>query len=244
MMMKKLQSSHLLLSLCAILFIVVPANAESRMYTTTIKDTTIPTVQEAIINVFTPNGFAVTDIGPNKINLNKTFGDGFFLAIRNRTITLAMFPLGEDVKLMVTQSELQQGMLIMKLQNSIDHLIPLIKSVRNRVHGTPLDLIVNETVNIDGSSEMAKIKEIGFVLFNRDQDGHFVFTKVDADGCAKGVGIEQEDTLLEVNGRTFAGVEKREVESYINEKWVDGVSLVMLVVHEGNQKLITLKREK
>lgn len=216
------------------------ANAASRMYTTTIRDTSIPTVQETIINVFSSKGFAVTDIGPNKVELNKTFGDGFFLAIRNRTIALTMFPQDKDVKLMVTQSELNQG--IVRLQNSIDHLIPLIKTVRNLIDGTPIDMIENEYAdgnNVAGPKE----KRHGITINEKDASGLYRIKSIERGSGAEEANLMVNDAIVEINGRSMSEYEKEEINTYIENKWKDGSSLVMLISRNGEQKMVTLKKE-
>jgi hypothetical protein len=219
--------------------LVTGANAASRMYTTTIRDTTIPTVQETIINVFSSKGFAVTDIGPNKIDLNKTFGDGFFLAIRNRTITFTMFPREKDVRVMVTQSELNQG--IVRLQNSIDHLIPLIKTVRNQIDRTPLDLIENESVNNDVVSP--KEKKHGIVINDKDAEGFYRIQSIERMSGAENAKLSVNDAIIEINGRVMSDYNKEEINTYIDNKWQEGSSLIMLISRDGEQKMITLKKE-
>lgn len=235
--MKKIISAFFIL-LCFLL-LVTGANAASRMYTTTIRDTTIPTVQEAIINIFSSKGFAVTDIGPNKIDLNKTFGDGFFLAIRNRTITFTMFPREKDVRVMVTQSELNQG--IVRLQNSIDHLIPLIKTVRNQIDGTPLDLIENESVNNDDVSP--KEKKHGIVINDKDAEGFYRIQSIERMSGAENAKLSVNDAIIEINGRVMSDYNKEEIITYIDNKWQEGSSLIMLISRDGEQKMITLRKD-
>lgn len=235
--MKKIISAFFIL-LCFLL-LVTGANAASRMYTTTIRDTTIPTVQEAIINIFSTKGFAVTDIGPNKIDLNKTFGDGFFLAIRNRTITFTMFPREKDVRVMVTQSELNQG--IVRLQNSIDHLIPLIKTVRNQIDGTPLDLIENESVNNDDVSP--KEKKHGIVINDKDAEGFYRIQSIERMSGAENAKLSVNDAIIEINGRVMSDYNKEEIITYIGNKWQEGSSLIMLISRDGEQKMITLRKD-
>lgn len=235
--MKKIISAFFIL-LCFLL-LVTGANAASRMYTTTIRDTTIPTVQEAIINIFSSKGFAVTDIGPNKIALNKTFGDGFFLAIRNRTITFTMFPREKDVRVMVTQSELNQG--IVRLQNSIDHLIPLIKTVRNQIDGTPLDLIENESVNNDDVSP--KEKKHGIVINDKDAEGFYRIQSIERMSGAENAKLSVNDAIIEINGRVMSDYNKEEIITYIDNKWQEGSSLIMLISRDGEQKMITLRKD-
>lgn len=236
--MKKV-SNILILSLYFFL-LASSANAASRMYTTTIKDTSIPTVQETIINVFSSKGFAVTDIGPNKVELNKTFGDGFFLAIRNRTIALTMFPQDKDVKLMVTQSELNQG--IIRLQNSIDHLIPLIKTVRNSIDGTPIDMIENEYTDGKNADE-PKEKKHGIIINDKDANGFYRIKSIEKGSGAEKSNLAVNDAIIEINGRSMSEYEKEELNTYIDNKWKDGSSLVMLISRNDEQKMITLKKE-
>ena len=237
--MKK-ASKMIFISLCFVLFLISDATATSRMYTTTIRNTTIPAVQETIINVFSSKGFSVTDIGSNKIDLNKTFGDGFFLAIRNRTITFTMFPNEKDVRVMVTQSELNQG--IIRLQNSIDHLIPLIKTVRNSIDGTPINMIENETVLDDGTKDPKEIK-MGISITDKGTDNLYRIKSIDPGSGAESAKLAVNDAVVEINGRCMSEYEKREVELYLLEKWDAGSSLVMLISRDGEQKMVTLKKD-
>lgn len=207
------------------------------MFTTTVQDTGIPALQEAIVNVFTPKGFAITDIGPNKVELNKSFGDGFFAAIRNRTVIFTLLPQGENVRMMVAQNELNQG--IVRLQNNIEHLIPLIKEVRHSVDGTPLERIVNESP-APGETEEKPEQTIGLAL--KAAEGGYT-AEVAAEESAAKAGLQNGDLVLEINGKPLSGMKEREVENYIAEKWDAGSSLVVLYERGGNKDLLTLKKE-
>lgn len=206
------------------------------MFTTTINETNIPTVQEAIINVFTPKGFATVDIGPNKVELNKSFGDGFFLAIRNRTVIFTLLQQGENVRMMVAQNELNQG--IVRLQNNIEHLIPLIQEVRHNIDGTPVDRIVNESP-APGEEKPKPEETMGLTL--KAANGVYI-AEVAEEGVAIGAGLKNGDIVHEINGKVLADMKEREVENYIAEKWDAGSSLIIMYEREGNRDLLSLKK--
>lgn len=222
------------------LSIIVLSTAASAavMFTTTVTETDIPAVQEAIINVFTPKGFAIVDLGPNKVELNKSFGDGFFAAIRNRTVIFTLIQQGENVRMMVAQNELNQG--IVRLQNNIDHLIPLIREVRNSVDGTPPDRIVNDTP-APGEKEKELEETIGLTL--KAADGGYTAEVAGGESAAK-AGLQNGDLVLEINGKALSDMKEREVENYIAEKWDAGSSIIVLYERDGNKDLLTLKKDK
>ena len=226
--------------LCAVFILVFASSAlAANMFTTVIRETTIPVVQETIINIFSPKGFAVADVGSNKVALNKSFGDGFFTAIRNRTILFTLLQQEEDVKMMVSQNELNSGWL--HLQNNVEHLVPLIKEVRNKIDGTPLDQIVNETPAPSDASKPAP-KKIGLALVKPDGQEHYV-AEVEKGGEADKAGLASGTAVYEINGKILNEMKsQREVENYINTKWSAGSSLIILYDKNGIKEMLTLKK--
>ena len=228
------------LVLCAIFILVFASSAPAaNMFTTVIRETTIPVVQETIINIFSQKGFAVADVGSNKVALNKSFGDGFFTAIRNRTILFTLLQQEEDVKMMVSQNELNNGWI--HLQNNIEHLIPLVQEVRSTIDGTPLDQIVNETPAPSDASKPAP-KKIGLTLAKPDGQEHYV-AKIEKGGEADKAGLASGTVVYEINGKVLNDMKtQREIENYINTKWDAGASLILLYDKNGTKEMLTLKK--
>ncbi|MDO5116094.1 MAG: PDZ domain-containing protein [Synergistaceae bacterium] len=226
--------------LCTAFILLFASSAfAANMFTTVIRDTTIPVVQETIINVFSPKGFAVADVGSNKVALNKSFGDGFFTAIRNRTVLFTLLQQNEDVKMMVSQNELNSGWI--QLQNNIEHLVPLIKEVRHAIDGTPSDQIVNETPAPGGASTPAP-KKIGLVLVKAEGQEYYI-AEVEKGGEAEKAGLASGMVVYEINGKVLNDMKnQREVENYINTKWSAGSSLIFLYDKDGTKEILTLKK--
>ncbi|MCC8183905.1 PDZ domain-containing protein [Cloacibacillus porcorum] len=222
-----------------LILLYAPNAFAANMFTTVVRETTIPVVQETIINIFSPKGFAVADIGSNKVALNKSFGDGFFSAIRNRTILFTLLQQNEDVKMMVSQNELNSGWIHM--QNNIEHLIPLIKEVRNTIDGTPLDQIVNETP-APGDASAPAPKKIGLVLVKVEEQEYYT-AEVEKGGEAEKAGLTSGTIVYEINGKVLNDMkDKREIENYIDTKWNAGSSLILLYDKDGTKEILTLKK--
>lgn len=222
------------------MLIATPATATT-LYTTTIQETTVETVQEALIDIMTGKNFAIDEVTPYKVTFNKNFGDGFFIASRAQTVIFNLLARDGNVKMMVTQTELVQGML--KRQRSIEHMIPIIKEVKNAVDGTPLDSIQNEAVNQLPGSGNEREKSLGITLSEKDSNNRYRIEKIASGSYAADKQIAVGDVLLEVNGRNTAEYEKKALESYIANKWGDGSSLVFAFDRDGEIKVVSLKRD-
>lgn len=211
------------------------------IYTTTIQETSVEQVQEVLIEVMTGKNFAIDEVTPYKVTFNKNFGDGFFIASRAQTVIFNLLARDGNIKMMVTQIELYQG--ISKRQRSIDHMIPIIKEVRNAIDGTPIDNIENEAVDQLPGGGNKREKSLGITISEKDSRGRYLVEKIAPGSCAADKQFAVGDVIIEINGRTAAEFEKKALDSYIANKWGEGTSIIFTLDRFGETQIITLKRE-
>jgi len=230
-------------TLLSILFILIVTSSSfaATLYTTTIKNAAVDQVVDTLVQVLTAKNFTVDEITPYKVTFNKAFGDGFWVASQFQTVIFNLIPRDGDIKMMVSQTELVQG--VMKRQRSIDHMIPIIKEVKNSIDGTPLDSIQNETVDPSADSEKEKGKKLGLKIKDKGKDGLYRIESVDPESAAAGAKLAANDAIIEINGRVMSEYGKAEVEAYIANKWDAGSSLIMVIKRDIKKIMITLKRE-
>lgn len=228
-----------ILSMCLIVLFSATALAAS-LYITTIQEANIEQVQDALIEVMTGKNFTINEVTPHKVTFNKNFGDGIFIATTEQTVIFNLISRDGNVKMMVTQTEIAQG--VWKRQRSIDHLVPIIKDIRNAIDGTPHDLIRNEAVNQLPGAGNEREKTLGIVISEKDAQGKFRVEKVTPGSYAAEKQIAAGDILLEINGRSTENYDKSALESYIANKWGQGASLVFAFDRAGDIKVVTLKR--
>lgn len=211
------------------------------IYTTTIQETSVEQVQEVLIEVMTGKNFAIDEVTPYKVTFNKNFGDGFFIASRAQTVIFNLLARDGNIKMMVTQTELYQG--ISKRQRSIDHMIPIIKEVRNAIDGTPIDNIENEAVDQLPGGGNKREQSLGITISEKDSRGRYLVEKIAPGSCAADKQFAVGDVIIEINGRTAAEFEKKALDSYIANKWGEGTSIIFTLDRFGETQIITLKRE-
>ena len=223
----------LFLSFALIMLVALSADA-ANILTVTILETTPEKTQDALIEVFTGKNFTIDEVNPYNVSFMKNFGDGFWTAARLNKIKCNIIPRDGNIKLMVSQIESING--VITRPRGIDHLVPLIAEVKHLLDGTPISAIANEAVDQLPGSGNERERQLGLTI---GESG--TITDVASDGAANG-NIFIGDRLIEINGMTLADMDVAAIRSYIANKWGAGSSLVMLVEHEGEKKIITLKK--
>lgn len=214
------------------------SNAAS-LYITTIRECTPEQVTDTLIEVLTGKNFTINEVTPYKVTFNKSFPMGLGGYSHNNVI-FNLIERDGNVKMMVSQVALL-GVQIM--QRSIDHMVPIIKEVRNSIDGTPFDAISNEAVNQLPGSGNEREKKLGISIGNKGSEGSYRITSVEPGSVAADAGLAINDEILEINGRVLSEYDKKAVNSYISNKWGAGSSLIMLISRDGDQKMVTLKKE-
>ncbi|WP_414479115.1 PDZ domain-containing protein [Pyramidobacter sp.] len=226
---------NLLLSLIALVMLAAPG-AAATTFITTVKDTNVDQVQEEAIKVFTQRKFSISEVTPYKIDFQKSSGDGFFLQARVMTVRINMLPKDGNVKLIVSEIELNN--MLGARARSIDPIIPLIKTVRNAIDGTPMDSIVDESED----EKKPKVPESGLEFANaRNSDGFPVISAVSKDSIAEKAGFKAGDIITEMNIRSTKDMNINELRTKINER-IAGKRVVMLTfLREGKESTAKLK---
>lgn len=216
-----------------ILCFVLQAEA-ANLLTVTINETTPEKTQDLLIEVFTGKNFTIDEVNPYNITFMKNFGDGFWTAARINKVKCNIIPRDGNIKLMVSQIESING--IVQRPRGIEHLIPLVAEVKHLLDGTPVDDVKNEAIDQLPGSGNERERKLGLTI---GESG--TVTDVTKDGMANGK-IFIGDRLFEINGMSLADMDVTAIRSYIANKWGAGSSLVIMVEHEGERKIITLKK--
>lgn len=226
--------------LCALfLLIFTPRLHAAALYITTIRECTTEQVTDTLIEVLTGKNFTIDDVTPYKVSFNKSFPQGL-AGSSHQHVVFNLVERDGNVKMMVSQTALI-GVQI--LQRSIDHMIPIIKEVRNSIDGTPFDAISNEAVNQLPGAGNEREKKLGITINNKGSDGLYRIANVDPGSAAADASLAINDAIIEINGRIMSEYDKRAVNSYISNKWGAGSSLVMLISRDGEQKMVTLRKD-
>lgn len=229
----------------ATLFIFATTAFAAAIYTTTIKDCDVEQVQDVLIEVMTGKNFVINEVTPHKITFDKNFGDGFWTAAQNTTVRFNLLVRDGNVKMMVSETEkISNGWGgFFERKRSIDQLIPIIKEVRNSIDHTPKDEITNEAVDQLPGSGNEREKKLGLTLTDKDEQNIYRVKSVDPGSACSDAKIIINDKILEINGRALSSLDIDSVSAFIANKWASGTSLVLLIEHEGEQRLVTLKKE-
>lgn len=229
----------------AILLIFASASFAAAIYTTTIKDCSVEQVQDVLIEIMTGKNFIINEVTPYKITFDKNFGDGFWTAAQNTTVRFNLLARDGNIKMMVSETEkISNGYGgFFERKRGIDHLIPIIKEVRNSIDNTPKDEIINEAVDQQPGSGNEREKKLGFTLTDKDDQNVYRVKSVEPGSASSDAKIIINDKILEINGRALSSMDKEAVTSYIANKWASGASLILLIEHEGEQRLVTIKKE-
>ncbi|MGI6442448.1 MAG: PDZ domain-containing protein [Synergistaceae bacterium] len=229
----------------ALLFIFVSTSFAASIYTTTIKDCKVEQVQDLLIEVMTGKNFVVNEVTPHKITFDKNFGDGFWAVYQNATVRFNLLERDGNVKMMVTQTEkVSSSGTVFERKRGIDHLIPIIKEVRHNIDHTPLDEIVNEAVDQQPGSGNVREKKLGLTLTDKDIQNFYRVKTVEPGSAAADAKIVMNDKVLEINGQDLSTLDKNAVNTYMANKWASGSTLMILIEHEGEQRMVTIKKEK
>lgn len=219
---------------------LAPACWGATLFTTTIRETDTGKVQDMILEVMTGKNFTVDEVDPYKVVVAKNFGDGFWLPTQLCKVKFNMLQRDGNVRLLVSELELLQGQVTR--QRSIDHLIPLIQEIRNKLDGTPIDQVVNEAVNQLPDSGNVRKKSLGIVLGDRNPDGYVAISSVEAGSKAADAGLVGRDVLLEVNGRSTKEMDTAALRSYLANKAAEEASLVLVYSRRGTpQGSVTIR---
>ncbi len=229
----------------ASIFCITAASWAASIFTTTIRNCTPEQVTDVLIEVMTGKNFVVNEVTPYKVTFDKNFGDGFWVAAQNTTVRFNLLQRDGNVKLMVTETEkYNDGWSTVERKRAIDQLVPLIQEVRNLIDHTPKDQITNEAVDQLPGSGNKREKKLGIKLTSKGLDGFYRVKTVEPGSfAAESKSVFINDKVLEINGQNLASLEQEAIETYIANKWGAGSSLMFLIEHEGEQKIVTLKKE-
>lgn len=225
-----------------VLLIFTSAAYAAAMFTTTIKDCSVEQVQDVLIEIMTGKNFVINEVTPYKITFDKNFGDGSWSSVQN-TIRFNLLARDGNVKMMVSEIEKMSYGGVYERKRSIDHLVPIIKEVRSSIDHTPKDEITNEAVDQQPGSGNEREKKHGLTLTDKDDQNVYRVKSVEPGSASSDANIIINDKILEINGRALSSMDKESVTSYIANKWASGASFILLVEHEGEQRLVTIKKE-
>ena len=224
----------ILAGLALFLLAAAPAGADA-LYTVTVRNVTVAQTQDAILDVMTNNKFTIEDVDPYRITFMKTFSD---LLMGGTRVTRSKFNLlqrDDNVKMIVSQVD---DLGPMKQARSIDHLIPYIKEIKNRLDGTPLDQIVNETN--DGVAPIKpKAQGLGIVMGERTPEG-VAIQAVAAGSRAEAAGLTAGDIVTEINGRSVTEYRPEALQQFMEEKDSAKGTLYVGCLRDGTPKLAAI----
>ena len=224
-----------ILALFFLLFLVTPALA-ANLFTTTVMDTTVQEVQDVILEIMTRENFTIDEVDENKVVVGKQGAPMLFAPPVFSRVKFNMLPRDGNIKLLVTQVDSAGSQ---SQQRSIDHLIPLIREIRNRIDGTPREKISNETVTAAGGT--GGQKALGIRLGEKNGEGYIVIARVETGSKAAEAGLAAGDILVEVNGRSAKEFQVKDLQSYLETKWSQKASILAVYSREGKTNLAAIK---
>lgn len=230
--MKKLTLLVLILALFS-----TPAMAAT-MYTTTINETTIPRVQDVVLEIMMGKNFYIDEVDANKIIVGKNFGDGIWVPTTFCKVKFNLLERDGNVKVMVTQTD---TLGVVSRQRPIDHLVPFIQEIKNKIDGTPISQISSEAVNQLPGSGNVREKALGIRLGVRLENGYIVIKDVDSGSIAADAGLIPGDLIVEVNGRPSKGFDVNALQSYLANKSAQKSAIFLVYARNGKESLATLK---
>lgn len=210
----------------------------STLFTTTIMGATIQEVQDAIIGVMTREKFTLEEVDDNKVVMGRQGPSVLFMPGAYSRVRFNMLPRDGNIKLLVNQVDSQGPQ---SQQRPIAALVPLIKEIRNKVDGTPKDQVTNETAAASAASGTPKGKTLGIVLGSKNAEGFIVIDKVEAGGKGAETGLAARDVIMEVNGRSTKDFDAGSLKAYLEEKWSQKASIILVYSREGKTDLVTIK---
>lgn len=212
--------------------------AATYLFTTTILGATIQEVQDAIIEIMTREKFTLEEVDDNKVVVGKQGASVLFIPGAYSRVRFNMLIRDTNVKLMVNQVD---SLGPESQQRPVAPLVPLIKEIRNRVDGTPKEQITNETVITVAAATNQAGKSLGIRLGKKNTEGYIVIEKVEPGSKAAQNGLAALDVLLEVNGRSTKEFEVSALQAYLDEKWSQKASIVVVFSREGKTDFVTIK---
>lgn len=210
----------------------------AKLFTTTIMGTTIQQVQDVIIEVMTREKYTLEEVDDNKVLLGKQGPSVLFIPGPYSRVRFNILPRDGNIKLMVNQIDSQGPQ---SQQQTVAHLVPLIREIRNRIDGTPKEQIMNETVTAAGGTAAPAGKTLGIRLGEKNSEGFIVIEKVEPGSKAAEAGLARLDIILEVNGRSTKEFDVKGLQSYLEEKWGQRASILVIYSRDGKTELATIK---
>lgn len=210
----------------------------SVLFTTTIMGATVQEVQDAIIAVMTREKFTLEEVDENKVVMGRQGASVLFMPGAYSRVRFNMLPREGNIKLLVNQVDSQGPQ---SQQRPIAALVPLIREIRNKVDGTPKDQVTNETAAASAGTETPKGKTLGIVLGAKNAEGFIVIDRVETGSKGAESGLVSHDVLLEVNGRSTKEFDPGSLKAYLEEKWSQKASIILVYSREGKTDLVTIK---
>lgn len=182
--------------------------------------------------------FTLEEVDDNKVVVGKQGASVLFIPGAYSRVRFNMLIRDTNVKLMVNQVD---SLGPESQQRPVAPLVPLIKEIRNRVDGTPKEQITNETVITVAAATNQAGKSLGIRLGKKNTEGYIVIEKVEPGSKAAQNGLAALDVLLEVNGRSTKEFEVSALQAYLDEKWSQKASIVVVFSREGKTDFVTIK---
>lgn len=214
------------------------AGSAAGLFTTTIMGTTIPEVQDVILEIMTREKYTLEEVDDNKVVVGRQGPSVLFIPGAYSRVRFNMVVRDANVRLMVNQVDSQGPQ---SQQQPIAPLVPLIREIRNRIDGTPKDQITNETATAATGTAIPAGKTLGIRLGSKTPEGYIVIERVDPGSKASEIGLAALDILLEVNGRSTKEFEVKALQSYLEEKWSQKASILAIYSRDGKTELATIK---
>ena len=226
----------------ALLFILLvlfsaPAMAAT-IYTTTVNETVIPVVQDVILEIMMGKNFYIDEVDSNKVIVGKNFGDGIWIPTTFCKVKFNLLERDGNVKIMVTQTD---TVGLTSRQRPIDHLIPFIQEIKNKIDGPPISQISSEAVNQLPGSGNVREKALGIQLGTKLESGYIVIKDVDSASMAADAGLVPGDLIVEVNGRSSKDFDVNGLKSYLANKSAQKTSILLIYSRGDHESLVTLK---
>lgn len=197
----------------------------------TIKNTDIKDVQDTLITVFMGKNFNLDDVTDYRLIFTKIV-DGYNSDAKC-FVRCNMFERDGNVRLVVTQDDFTSKGYS---RRNVEHLIPLVKEVKNKIDGTLLDDIVNEVVNEIPNTRNTNKNTLG-LKFSDEQ----IVLDVVNNSLSHGK-IFVGDRILEIDGIVTDKMDKDSMTTYINNKWETVQSIIFTVEHEGQKSFIKISK--
>lgn len=221
-----------------ILLLFSTAAAAATLYTVTIRETTIPRVQDVVLEVMMGKNFFIDEVDANKIVVGKNFGDGIWVPTTFCKVKFNLLERDGNVKMMVTQTD---TVGVVSRQRPVDHLIPFIQEIKNKIDGTPVSQIASEAVNQLPGSGNVREKALGIRLGSKLENGYIVIDGIDAASLAADAGLAAGDLVVEVNGRPSKDFDVNALQSYLANKSAQKSAIFLVYSRGGKEQLVTLK---